>query len=104
MIKNPLQDAIQIFNNVTDVTGDVTVTTSEDMGSFSWIMMQFNTASSNPSATRLTLAVPGVYAGSISWYPLANGGSVRLIGSGTALRIVDHTLSSLYLIRVYGYR
>lgn len=94
--------AEQIFNTVTNVSSDTTVTLSEDVGKYSWIIVQFNTSSSNPSSTRYTMTAPVVIASGIAWYPLPNGESVRLTASGTSLRVVESTFQALYLIRVYG--
>lgn len=95
---------MELYTTVTDVSSDITIDFPLGAGYFSWLVLQFNKSSGNPSGTRYAICVPTVLASSGAWYALPDGGSIRVAMSGTSLRIISQTYTALYLIRAYGYR
>ena len=98
----------QIFSTATSVASDTTVTATEALNAYADVIIIFNTASTDPAASRGLITVPVNTLNANGNYPVTMGsgvGSVRLVWSSsqpTKLRVISTSFATIYITAIYG--
>ena len=96
-----------LFNTYTNVSSrPKTITLSASYADYPFLVMWFNTASSDQSTSRMALTVPTRLLSFGCWYVIGDGlitGTVKIgRSSNTQITIDDSSISTLYLRAIYG--
>lgn len=99
---------VQLFDTVTDVTTDTTITMDAEYTMYSMLVFIFNTRSGAPAGTRMTVTIPYGVLPYGAFYPVGNQDATGLVqltnvsGDNTKVRVASTTMPTLYLARILG--
>ena len=101
-----LKTVDEIFSTITDISSGATITLSESINNYLFLVLRLSRLNPATSASRGVLLIPVCDIDLYAFYPVSVGGqngNVRIRANGTSFRIIEQNVDTqLYVEKVFG--